>query len=94
MKEYDKIVVDLSNKELTCLGCNTVSSFLLAKEINLSNNQLISLDNCYFWQNVEKINLSGNELSDLNGLKNLCKLAEIDLSNNSKLHWRILLFNF
>ncbi|CAD5116672.1 DgyrCDS5538 [Dimorphilus gyrociliatus] len=83
MKNYDITDVNLSNKELTSTKCNPISSFLLAKNIDLSNNKLTSIDNSHFWQNAEKINLSGNQLTNVTGIEHVLKLSQLDISNNN-----------
>lgn len=68
-----------------------MDQLVLMNEVNLSHNQLTSLDECNMLQCVKVLNASNNNLRCItkrHGLR-LASLQELSLSNNSIL-WKIL----
>lgn len=81
-KEETKRAIDLSNMDLTSLS--HMDQLVLAKDINLCDNKLTSLDECNMLQCVRTVDASNNNLQFItrrHALK-LSLLEELSLSNN------------
>ncbi|KAJ7374528.1 hypothetical protein OS493_004866 [Desmophyllum pertusum] len=79
-KETELLTIQLG---LTCLS--HMDQLVLTKEVNLSHNQLVSLDECNMLQCVNILDASNNNLRHItqrHALR-LCSLQELSLSNNN-----------
>lgn len=83
-KEDGDRTIDLSNMDLTFLS--HMDRLVLMNEVNMSNNQLSSLDGCNFLQCVKFLNVSKNSLCRItkkNSPLRLGYLEELSLADNN-----------
>ncbi len=80
--------LNLNNNNLS--NISPLSGLISLRELELSYNPNINLNNLIEFKNLLELNLSFNQISDITNLKQLKKLKELNLSNNRIADIRIL----